>query len=67
MDIYVQKVASQGNERWLVTAGSIQLHFNDQQSALDFSTRLKERVEAPHELPAEVHKLEAGKTDPASL
>lgn len=61
MDIHVHKVAAKGDELWLVTAGSIQLRFNNQQSALDFSTRFKARVEAPHDLPAEAHQFWAEK------
>lgn len=51
MDISIQKVMNQGAEQWLVCAGDITLYFQDQQSALEFSGRLKERVEAPHHLP----------------
>lgn len=61
MDVHIQKVVAQGDELWLVTAGSIQLRFNDEQSALDFATRFKERVEAAHNLPAEAHQLWAEK------
>ncbi|OHC20837.1 MAG: hypothetical protein A3J71_00105 [Pseudomonadales bacterium RIFCSPHIGHO2_02_FULL_60_43] len=51
MDISIQKVMNQGTEQWSVCAGNITLYFRDQQSALEFSGRLKERVEAPHYLP----------------
>ena len=51
MDISIQKVMDQGTEQWSVCAGDIILYFRDQQSALEFSGRLKERVEAPHYLP----------------
>ncbi|MDZ4191356.1 MAG: hypothetical protein U1D65_05030 [Pseudomonas sp.] len=54
IDINVEKVILQDGERWLVTAGLIQLYFNDHLAALDFTSRLKTRIEAPHELPAEV-------------
>jgi lactam utilization protein B len=67
MDIRSQKVTAQGNELWLVKASSIQLHFNDQKSALDFCTRLKDRVDAPHELPAEAHKSWAERTELAPV
>lgn len=53
VDISIQKVKSTSSELWLVTAGAIQAHFNDQQSAVEFATKLKERVESPHELPPE--------------
>lgn len=61
MDIHIQRVVAQEDELWLVTAGSMQLRFNDEQSALDFSTRFKARVEAAHDLPAEAHILWAEK------
>lgn len=67
MDICIQKVTAQENELWLVKAGSIQLHFNDQKSALDFCTRFKDRIDAPHELPAEAHKSCAEKTELAPV
>lgn len=51
MHISIQKVMNQGTEQWSVCAGAITLYFGDQQSALEFSGRLKERVEAPHYLP----------------
>ncbi|BCR23417.1 hypothetical protein [Aquipseudomonas alcaligenes] len=53
MDISIQKVNSANSELWLVTAGTIQAHFSDQESAIEFATKLKERVESPHELPPE--------------
>ena len=39
---------NQGTEQWPVCVGAITLYFRDQQLALEFSNRLKERVEAPH-------------------
>lgn len=51
MDISIQKVMNEGTEQWSVCAGDITLYFRDQRSALEFSGRLKERVEAPHYLP----------------
>lgn len=48
MDISIQRVMNQGTEQWSVYAGAITLYFRDQQSALEFSSRLKERIEAPH-------------------
>jgi len=67
MDICIQKVTAEGNELWLVTAGSIQLRFNEQESAIEFCARLKDRVDAPHELPAEAHKFWAEKTELAPV
>ena len=52
MDISIQKVMNQGAEQWSVCTGSITVYFRDQQSALEFSGQLKERVEAPHLLPS---------------
>ncbi|MGP9826059.1 hypothetical protein ACT048_16405 [Ectopseudomonas khazarica] len=57
MDISIQKVMNQGTEQWLVCAGSIIVYFRDQQSALEFSSQLKERVEAPHLLPSAEHQV----------
>ncbi|UZT80829.1 hypothetical protein OF113_12545 [Ectopseudomonas chengduensis] len=57
MDINIEKITGQNGERWLVTAGLIQLHFNDLEAALDFTSRLKTRIEAPHELPAEAFSV----------
>jgi lactam utilization protein B len=53
MDISIQRVKAKDSELWLVSAGSIQVHFKDQDSAIDFATKLKARVESPHELPTE--------------
>jgi len=61
MDISIQKVMDQGTEQWSVCAGDIILYFRDQQSALEFSSRLKERVEAPHYLPLD-ESQERGQT-----
>lgn len=61
MDISIQKVMNQGTEQWSVCAGAITLYFRYQQSALEFSGRLKERVEAPHHLPLD-ERQECGQT-----
>lgn len=52
MDIAIEKVESKGTEQWIVCTGSLKMSFNDQLSAMAFSSKLKERVEAPHSLPA---------------
>tara|TARA_Y100001951_G_scaffold86864_1_gene77514 strand:+ start:649 stop:912 length:264 start_codon:yes stop_codon:yes gene_type:complete len=51
MDISIEKVESKGTEQWIVCIGSLKMSFNDQPSAMAFSSKLKERVEAPHSLP----------------
>lgn len=51
MDIAIEKVESKGTEQWIVCIGSLKMSFNDQPSAMAFSSKLKERVEAPHSLP----------------
>lgn len=51
MDIAIEKVESKGTEQWIVCTGSLKMSFNDQLSAMAFSSKLKERVETPHSLP----------------
>ena len=51
MEISISKMATIDGEQWSVKAGAIALTFKDQKSAIEFSEKLKERIEAPHELP----------------
>lgn len=53
MDISISKVIGEDGEQWSVMAGGISVKFKDQASAVAFSDKLKERVEAPHDLPQE--------------
>lgn len=62
MDISIEKSDGRESEQWVVSAGSLTLR--DQRSAMEFSSKLKERVESPHSLPvieseafAQVEKL----------
>ena len=51
MEISISKVIGEDGEQWSVTAGGVSIKFKDQASAVEFSEKLKERVEAPHDLP----------------
>ena len=51
MDISIEKINSRQAELWVVSAGTLRLHFKDQRSAMEFSSKWKERVESPHSLP----------------
>ncbi|WP_059391984.1 MULTISPECIES: hypothetical protein [Pseudomonadaceae] len=51
MDISIEKSDGRESEQWVVSAGSLTLCFRDQRSAMEFSSKLKERVESPHSLP----------------
>lgn len=54
MDIAVQKQITASREIWTVTTGNMAISFSDQDSAMTFADKLKERVEAPHPLLGEV-------------
>jgi hypothetical protein len=51
MDISIEQSGGADSETWLVTAGSLRLYFRNQRSALEFASKLKERVDSPHSLP----------------
>ncbi|WAC43527.1 hypothetical protein OU997_14800 [Pseudomonas sp. SL4(2022)] len=58
MNISISKVMAKDGEQWSVNAGTIQLMFRDQESAVEFSEKLKDRIEAPHDLPvAQLEKI----------
>ncbi|PTS82665.1 hypothetical protein DBR00_16205 [Pseudomonas sp. HMWF032] len=58
MNISISKVMTKDGEQWSVNAGTIQLMFRDQESAVEFSEKLKDRIEAPHDLPvAQLEKI----------
>ncbi|MCY1268726.1 hypothetical protein D9M68_234660 [compost metagenome] len=51
MDMAIEKSASDEHITWIVSAYGLRLQFSDQESALTFADKLKERVDAPHFLP----------------
>jgi hypothetical protein len=52
MEISISKMVIEDGEKWLVNTGAIKLNFKDQASAVEFTEKLKERIEAPHMLPS---------------
>ncbi|MBO9547943.1 hypothetical protein [Pseudomonas sp.] len=56
MNFQIEQASVQGRPRWRVHACGMTFTFPTQESAHNFASKLAERVDAPHPLPAETLK-----------
>ena len=57
VELLIEQATVQEKPVWLVHACGMTFSFHDEASAVQFATKLQERVDAPHQLSAEAVKL----------
>lgn len=51
MSVRVEHLSSQSEDLWSVCVGTRRIQFRNEQGAMDYAAKLKERIEAPHSYP----------------